>query len=172
MELQVITNPLDGTGPAKRLLSNLFYGCGYNFYRREHRLRADDRLIRRKLRQLLRESRAHLNSRLSAWAHLASATTALQGAQRELEAMELAILRTALLKADRLHRHHQEERGALEKLVALDGEALLALVTLRDAIARLDDGSAATAGMRQLLRASEFNALWNRRAALLAGGSG
>jgi hypothetical protein len=171
MELKVITNPLDGTGPAKRLLSNLFYGCGYNFYRREHRLRADDRLIRRKLRQLLRESRAHLNSHLIAWAHVASATAALQCAQRELEAMELAILTSALPQVDRLHRRHQEERGALEKLVALDGEALLALVTLRDAIARLDDGAPATIGMRQLLRASEFSALWNRREAMLVGDS-
>ena len=62
MELKVITNPINGTGPARWLLSNLFYGCGYNFYRCEGELRADDLLIRGKLGQLLRECREHLRS--------------------------------------------------------------------------------------------------------------
>jgi hypothetical protein len=46
MEQKVITNPIEQAGPGRRLLSNLFYGCGYNFYRCEDELHADDLLIR------------------------------------------------------------------------------------------------------------------------------
>jgi hypothetical protein len=46
----------------------------------------------------------------------------------------------------------------------------LALVTLRAAVAKLDNGAAAAARMDELLRASAFSALWGRREALLAGG--
>jgi hypothetical protein len=63
-------------------------------------------------------------------------------------------------------------RATVQQLVALDGEVLLALVTLRDAIARLDDGSTAAATTGDLLRASDFGALWSRREALLWGRSG
>jgi hypothetical protein len=186
MELRVIVNPINGTGPAKRLLSNLFYGCGYNFYRFESELLADDLLIRGKLSQLLRECRAHLSSLESAFRrqHRAAAggdyaflspaavTTAqsLSSAQRDLGAMETAIRNTAEPEFPRLHRRHREERGRLEELVMLDGEVVLALVTLRDAVAKLDNGAAAAARMDELLRASAFSALWGRREALLAGG--
>jgi len=60
VELKVIINPIDQAGPARRLLSNLFYGWGYNFYRRENELHTDDLLIRGKLSQLLRDSRMHV----------------------------------------------------------------------------------------------------------------
>ena len=104
MELRVITNPINGAGPAKRLLSNLFYGCGYNFYRFESELLADDLLIRGKLSQLLRDCRAHLSSLETAFRRQYRAATggdyaflspaavttaqALLSAQRDLDAME------------------------------------------------------------------------------------
>ena len=52
--------------------------------------------------------------------------------------------------------HRREETVMLQRLVALDGEALLALVTLRDSIMRFDDGAAAAAGTASLLRACGF----------------
>jgi len=33
-------------GPLSQIAINLFYGWGYNFYRQENQLRADDQLIR------------------------------------------------------------------------------------------------------------------------------
>jgi hypothetical protein len=169
MELKVITNPIGGTGPAKRLLSNLFYGCGYSFYRRESELRVDDLLIRGKLCQLLQESRGHLSSLLS---HEPTPTAqAVLRARRSLEAMEIVISAGGVPEMERIRRRHREARGMLERLVALDGEVLLALVTLRDAIARLADGAAAAAAMANLLGASDFSALWRRRQALLSGES-
>lgn len=185
MELRVITNPINRAGPARGLLSNLFYGCGYNFYRCEGEARADDLLIRGKLAQLLRECREHLRlleavfrrehqtrpDRDCAFPPPAAVATAqaLRGAQRDLAAMEAAIHAAALPQLARTRQRHREERGTLEKLVMLDGEALLALVTLRDAVARLDNGAAAAAKVAALLGASDFSALWSRREALLSG---
>lgn len=45
-------------GPLSQIAINLFYGWGYNFYRRENQLRADDLLIRTKAGALLSEARA------------------------------------------------------------------------------------------------------------------
>jgi hypothetical protein len=185
VELRVIVNPI-GPGPAKRLLSNLFYGCGYNFYRYENELLADDLLIRGKLSQLLRECRAHL-SRLEAafrrehhqaqggggYGFLSPTAVrmaqALLSAQRDLEAMERAIHNATVPQTRHFQRHRREEPSTLAQLVILDGDTVLALVTLRDAVARLDNGAAAAARMEELLRASDFSALWSRREALLAG---
>lgn len=187
VELKVIVNPIAGGGPAKRLLSNLFYGCGYNFYRRATELRADDMVIRGKLSQLLRECRAHLSSLEAAFRrdHRAQSgcdyafldpgavatVQALLHAQRDLQAMEMAIRTAAVPDSERIHPRHREQRGTLEKLVVLDGEVLLALVTLRDAIAKLTDGGAAAAKVGSLLRISDFSELWSRREALLWGDS-
>lgn len=187
MELKVIINPIAEAGPAKWLLSNLFYGCGYNFYRLASELCADDMVIRGKLSQLLRECRVHLSSLEAAfrrqhralggdYAFLSpeavTTSQALLGAQRDLQAMEMAIGTATVPEGDHFHQRHREARGRLERLVALDGDVLLALVTLRDAVARLKDGPAAAAGMERLLRASDFSTLWARREALLSGNSG
>ncbi len=49
--------PLHGgfydVGAVQKVAINLFYGWGYNFYRLENQLRADDQLIRRKAGELL-----------------------------------------------------------------------------------------------------------------------
>jgi len=184
VELKVIINPIAEPGPARQLLSNLFYGCGYNFYSRASELCADDMVIRGKLSQLLRECRVHLSSLDAAFRRqhcvqdrdysflspeAVTTSQTLLGAQRELQAMETAIRTATAPESHRLHQRHREGRGTLERLVALDGDALLALVTLRDAVARLKDGPAAAAGMDRLLRASDFGALWARREALLCG---
>jgi len=187
VELKVIVNPIEEAGPAKRLLSNLFYGCGYNFYRRASELCADDMVIRGKLSQLLRECRGHLTSLEAAFRQqhrvlgrdysflspdAVPMAQALLDAHRHLQAMEMAIRTATVPERDRLRQRPREGRSTFERLVNLDGEVLVALVTLRDAVARLKDGAAAAARMDNLLRASDFDALWNRREALLLGESG
>jgi hypothetical protein len=177
MELKVIVNPISGTGPARGLLSNLFYAGGDNFYRRESLLRADDLLIRRKLAELLEESRRHLRVleaafrvrvRLFAGPPTAAAIEGLESAQRDLDAMQATVRNAALGEMECFLRRQRAGREALERLVALDGAALLALVTLRDAIVRFDDGAQAAAGTSNLLSASGFHSLWRCRQALLA----
>src|ERR1700749_1678389 len=44
-------------GPLEKVAINLFYGWGYNFYRLENQLRADDQLIRSKVGLLLGSAR-------------------------------------------------------------------------------------------------------------------
>ncbi|HEY1890491.1 MAG TPA: hypothetical protein VGG63_08790 [Steroidobacteraceae bacterium] len=180
MELKVSINPIDGAGPARGLLSNLFYAAGYNFYQRASRLPVDDLLIRRKLAELLEESRVHLSAleaafrvRMRGFAGPPTAATslALEGAQRDLETMHAAVGNAALGEPEHFPPHWREGAAMLQRLVALDGEALLALVTLRDAIMKFDDGAAAAAGTPNLLRACGFNTLWSRREALLSADS-
>lgn len=177
MELKVIVNPIHGTGPARGLLSNLFYASGYNFYLRDSRLHTDDLLIRRKLAELLEECRCHLSVleaafrarvRLFAGPPTAATIEPLESAQRDLEAMRAAVHGAELSRMETFAEHQGDARGMLRRLVALDGEALLALVTLRDAIMKFDDGAAAAAGAPNLLRTCSFNSLWSRRAALLS----
>ncbi len=45
------------SGPLQQVAINLFYGWGYNFYRKENQLRADDLLIRAKVGALLGSAR-------------------------------------------------------------------------------------------------------------------
>ena len=49
-------------GPIAQIAINLFYGWGYNFYRKENQLRADDQLIRGKVSWLLGLARASVES--------------------------------------------------------------------------------------------------------------
>jgi len=49
-------------GPLKQLAVNLFYGWGYNFYRKENQLRTDDLLVRSKVSWLLSMARAAIEA--------------------------------------------------------------------------------------------------------------
>jgi hypothetical protein len=49
-------------GPLRKLAVNLFYGWGYNFYRRENQLRTDDLLVRSKVSSLLSHARAAIEA--------------------------------------------------------------------------------------------------------------
>lgn len=56
-------------GPLRQIAINLFYGWGYNFYRRENQLRADDLMIRAKAGALLGEARASVDAAETAYRH-------------------------------------------------------------------------------------------------------
>src|ERR1700750_3237913 len=49
-------------GLLRQIATNLFYGWGYNFYRIENQLRADDLLVRSKVSWLLGIARASIES--------------------------------------------------------------------------------------------------------------
>jgi hypothetical protein len=183
MEMKTTPNPIEAAGPAKRVLSNLFYGWGYNFYRRENQLRADDLLIRGKLSELLGECRAHLGSVEAAFRHehlppptrehpfpdpaAVAAVQALQHRQRDIEALETAIRNAPVPEMDRIYQRHRTERDTLEKLVAVDGDLVSAVVALRDAVIRLD-GAAAAAQDTGPAGTSDIQMLWNRREQILS----
>ena len=184
MELKTAPNPIDSAGPVKQVLSNLFYGWGYNFYRRENQLRADDLLIRAKVSELLGESRAHAGQLEAAFrrehlppptrerpfpdAAAVSAAQTLQRCAQQIEALETTIRNAAVPEMDRIHQRHRNERTTLEQLVAADSELVLAVVGLRDAVVALADGAAAAAQLPRLLETGNIRALWERREQILA----
>lgn len=184
MELKTTANPIDTAGPVKQVLSNLFYGWGYNFYRRENQLRADDLLIRGKLSELLGECRAHAEQLDAAFrrehlpaptrehpypdAAAVSAAQALERAVRQIEALETAIRNASVPEMDRIHQRHRNERATLDALVAADGDLVLAVVGLRDAVVALHDGAAAGGEVARLLQARDIQALWGRREQILS----
>lgn len=184
MELKTTANPIDGAGAARQVLSNLFYGWGYNFYRIENQLRADDLVIRSKLSELLGQSRAHLAALEGSYRreHLAPPTRehpfpdiaavanaqAMQRVQRDIEAIETCIRTAAVPEMDRIHQRHRNEREALEKLVAIDGDLVLTVKELHDAITTLGDGGTAAGEASALLKASGVDSIWRDREKVLS----
>ncbi|HTV85030.1 MAG TPA: hypothetical protein VME63_06480 [Dyella sp.] len=172
MELKESGNPIDDAGIAKQVLSNLFYGWGYNFYRRENQLRADDLLIRSRLSDWLGECRAHLAVLEADYrrTHLPPPTRehpfpdagavgqaqALQRLGRDIESLETAIRTAAVPEMDRIHQRHRNEAETLEKLVAADSTLVLHVMQLRDAVVAIGDATAAIDQVPALLKASEI----------------
>ncbi len=184
MELKTAPNPIDSAGPVKQVLSNLFYGWGYNFYRRENQLRADDLLIRSKLSALLGECRKHARELEASFrrehlpaptrehpfadpAALASAQS-LQRAAQQIESLETMIRTAPVPEMDRIHQRHRIEGTTLEQLADVDGQLVLAVVALRDAVVALQDGATAATELNRLLVSSAVRALWEQRERILS----
>jgi hypothetical protein len=184
MELKSTANPIDAAGPVKQVLANLFYGWGYNFYRRENQLRADDLLIRGKLSDLLGQCRAHAAELESDFrrehlppptrehpfpdAAAVSAVQALERAARKIDTLETAIRTAPVPEMDRIHQRHRNERTTLEQLVAADSDLVLAVVNLHDGVLALTDSANAATQLQSLLGAQDIQALWNRREQILS----
>lgn len=184
MELKTTDNPIESAGPAKQVLSNLFYGWGYNFYRKENQLRADDLLIRAKVSEMLAAMRAHLAALERDWrrehlpaptrehpfpdAAAVSTAQALQRAQQGVEALETKIRTAPVPEMDRVTQRHVNERDALERLAAVDGELVMAAKSALDAAAGLLDPATAANGLSAILAQSGMEALLVRRAEVLS----
>ncbi len=180
----IANNPIDTAGPLKATLSNLFYGWGYNFYRKENRLRADDLLIRGKISDLLGEARSHLArleadfrreylpapSREQPFPDRTAVQTAqaLQRIQKDIEAIEVKIRNASVPEMDRIHQPHRSERNTLEKLTALDENLVGSVLALRESIVQLTDGTSAASETLRLLESAPLEALWHRREEVLS----
>lgn len=192
MELKTVTNPIDSAGVLKQTLSNLFYGWGYNFYRTENKLRADDLLIRSKLSDLLAEARAHIGALESIYrreflppptrehpfpdAEAVRGAKALSRAQQAIEALEVRSRTASVPEMDRVNQRHREERGTLESLSAVDIELVEAVLVLKDKITAILPESILSGGPKsyamvvseaeQASRA--FDPLWKKREDVLS----
>lgn len=180
----IADNPIDTAGPVKAMVSNLFYGWGYNFYRKENRLRADDLLVRGKVSDLLGEARSHLarleadfrRERLPAPTReqpfpdrtAVQTADALQRVQKDIEAIEVKVRNASVPEMDRVHQPHRNERDTLEKLAAVDEELVACALVLREGIVKLRDGTAAASETPRLLESARFEALWHRREEVLS----
>ncbi len=141
--------------PVSQVAINLFYGWGYNFYRAENQLRADDLLVRHHVAGLLGEARQAIGEAEIAYraAHLPPLSrehprpdaVALQEA-RLLEALVALVsglasrIRSLPVPGnDRIAQRHRQEADTLARLL----EADMALTGHADALRRMLDGQAA-----------------------------
>ncbi len=123
-------------GALRRLATNLFHGWGYNFYRAENQLRADDLLIRARICDLLGAARTTVTAAETAYrrdhlppptrANPRPAPTALADAQTleslstELGALEGAIRALPTPESDRMTQRFRQEAATLARLAECD----------------------------------------------------
>ncbi len=145
-------------GPLRRTATLLFEGWGYNQYRRENQLRADDLLVRSRVSDLLAAARAGLSALESAFrrAHLPPPTRAnpypdagavaqaqaLARAGAEIGAIEGRIRAAPAPERDEIWRRHRNEAQTLAALGDLDTQMVALVLELQD---RLDAADATAA---------------------------
>jgi hypothetical protein len=141
-------------GVLRQVATNLFYGWGYNFYRKENQLRADDQLVRAKAASLLGEAAASVGEAESGYRreHLPAPTRAkpfpdaeavasaqklerLAAAIRELEA---ALHHQPVPANDRMTQRYREEAATLEALMQHDERLVGQCEMLRRAVDQAD----------------------------------
>ncbi len=126
----------DDTDALKKIAINLFYGWGYNFYRVENHLRADDLMVRAQVGALLGRARARVEQAESAWRRERFATPtrekplpdplALEGARqlealsRALGALEGQIRAQPVPEADHMTDRYRREKETLQRLCDAD----------------------------------------------------
>jgi len=139
-------------GKLDQIAINLFYGWGYNFYRLENQLRADDLIVREKVCWLLGLSRSLIEAAQSSFrqTHLpppsrakplpdpdavasARSLEALSGRIGELEGVIRAL---PVPEDDRMTQRHRQEAAALTALGACDQR----LVGLAEVLRQMLDG--------------------------------
>ncbi|MGC8559060.1 MAG: hypothetical protein ACP5O1_00090 [Phycisphaerae bacterium] len=185
MDIKYVPNPIDSAGPIKATLSNLFHGWGYNFYRKENQLRADDLLVRGKISELLGQIRAHLSDLAAAFRadHLpppsrehpfpdsaaVHTVQVLDSFVKNIEQLEVKIRTAAVPEMDRINQRHRNEQATLESLAATDLELVGEILTLQQAISNLADAQAVASNGPQILKGSRIEAIWQQREEILSG---
>lgn len=147
-------------GPLAQVAINLFHGWGYNFYREENRLRADDLLIRAKAGVLLGQARASVEQAEAATRRALPAPTravpfpdagALAGVQalerlsRAIGALEAQVRAQPAPENDRMSQLYRSERGTLMRLCESDERLIGQAEVLRAALDGKDGAATITA---------------------------
>ena len=171
-------------GVLRQIATNLFYGWGYNFYRQENQLRADDQTIRSKAASLLGEAAASVSSAESEYRseYLPPPTRAkpfpdveavasaqkLERLAKAIAAVEAALQHQPVPENDRMTQRYRREAPTLAKLIEHDErlvgrcELLRRAVSGQDGLAILKSHSTLEAGLDALRET-----LRNREAVLL-----
>lgn len=162
-------------GPVRQIAINLFYGWGYDFYRRENQLRADDQTVRAKACWLLGQARATVEEAQSDYrrSHLPQPTrakpfpdsTAMANAQAlerlsaRIGALEGQVRNQPVPENDRMTQRYRTEAATLETLATVDQDLIGRAELLRERVqgrggqALVDDLPTLDEGL-DLLRAS------------------
>jgi cell division septum initiation protein DivIVA len=123
-------------GALRQIATNLFYGWGYNFYKRENQLRADDQLVREKAGWLLGNAAASVEfaesnyrreflpppSRAKPFPDAVAVAEAqqLERLAKALRALASRMTELAVPENDRMTQRFREEAPTLQALIALD----------------------------------------------------
>jgi hypothetical protein len=148
-------------GALKQIAVNLFYGWGYNFYRAENQMRADDQLVRSKAASLLGYAAASVCEAESAYrreflpaptrakpfpdAEAVSGAQRLERLAREISSLEQLIHQQPAPENDRMTQRYRNEALTLQKLIDHDEqlvgqcELLRSMVSEQDGAALLKD---------------------------------
>jgi hypothetical protein len=137
-------------GALRQIATNLFYGWGYNFYRQENQLRADDQLVRAKAGWLLGVAAASVLAAEGEYRRefLPAPTRAkpfpdaeaVAGAQK-LERLAKALMALAAKMTelpapenDRMTQRFRQEASTLTSLIAIDEQLVGQCELLRSSI--------------------------------------
>jgi hypothetical protein len=123
-------------GALRQIATNLFYGWGYNFYRVENQLRADDQLVRSKAASLLGVAMASVEAAESAYrreflpapsrckpfpdAAAVAAAQRLERLARGIGALEASIQQQPVPENDRMTQRYRQEAPTLKVLIEHD----------------------------------------------------
>ncbi|MDE3174504.1 MAG: hypothetical protein KGM15_00135 [Pseudomonadota bacterium] len=164
----------DDVGELEKIAVNLFYGWGYNFYRLENQLRADDLTVRSKVGWLLGRAREAASRAESDWRRAnipmptreqprpdpaaLEAAARLERLARDIAALEGQIRAQPVPEADHMTNRYRLEGETLHRLlqcdVALAGraEALRAMVEEADGVGLLARAGEIETGCKSIAR--------------------
>lgn len=171
-------------GILRQIATNLFYGWGYNFYRKENQLRADDQLIRSKAASLLGEAMASVSTAENDYrreylpapsrakpfpdAEAVQSAQKLERAAKNVGAIEAQLQHQPVPENDRMTQRFRQEAATLQKLIEHD-ERLVGQCELLRKMVSGQDGLALLKNMSDFEKALDAvrETLRNREAALL-----
>jgi hypothetical protein len=123
-------------GPIRKVATNLFYGWGYNFYRLENQLRADDQLIRAKAALLLGLATSYIEKAESDYrreflpppsrqhpfpdANAVAAAQKIERLSKSIGSLELTLHQQPVPENDRMTQRFRKEAPTLQQLIAQD----------------------------------------------------
>ena len=144
-------------GPLEQIAINLFYGWGYNFYRKENQLRADDLLVRAKVGLLLASARKSVETAESDYrrtflpppsrekprpdAAAVAGSQAIERLSRAIGAIAGQISAQPVPENDRMTQRYRQEAATLATLMEFDHQLVGQCDLLRSMVERQDGPS-------------------------------
>ncbi|HZQ44123.1 MAG TPA: hypothetical protein VFA99_12785 [Acidobacteriaceae bacterium] len=141
-------------GALRQIATNLFYGWGYNFYKKENQLRADDQLVRAKAGLILSNAAASVNAAESEYrreflpapsrakpfpdAAAVSAAQELERLSKDISAIANRLAELPVPESDRMTQRFREEAPTLQALIALDEQLVGQCELLRSTLEKRD----------------------------------
>jgi hypothetical protein len=152
-------------GVLRQIATNLFYGWGYNFYRKENQLRADDQMVRSKAASLLGEAMAKVCAAESEYrreylpaptrakpfpdAEAVASAQKLERLGKAIGAVEAQLQHQPVPENDRMTQRYRQEAPTLAKLIEFDERLVGQCELLRRAASGVD-GAALLKSMSDL----------------------